>query len=102
VNRPDIADVLREGFRSGSSGRSAELSLLRQLATPGGPVAAYVHGPAGIGKTALLAALAANLDDDGIRNVRIQAGANEPNPAAIVMALGKAKWQRPSPSSRQC
>lgn len=69
------------------------MALLRQLASNQGPVVAYVHGPAGIGKTALLAALAASLDDEGIRNVRIQAGAVEPRPAeilaAILAALGK-------------
>jgi hypothetical protein len=90
VARPTIADVLRQGRRSALAGRSHELGFLRQMATPRGPVVAYVHGPAGIGKTALLSALAADFDEDGIRNVRIQAGAVEPRAAAIVMALGKA------------
>ena len=88
VARPTIADVLRQGRRSALAGRSHELAFLRQMATPRGPVVAYVHGPAGIGKTSLLSALAADFDADGIRNVRIQAGAVEPRATAIVMALG--------------
>jgi DNA-binding winged helix-turn-helix (wHTH) protein len=90
VTRQTIADVLRQGRRSALAGRSHELVFLRQMATPGGPVVAYVHGPAGIGKSALLAALAANLEDDGVRTCRIQAGAVEPRPAAIITALGEA------------
>src|SRR4051812_24747736 len=84
-----IADVLRGDRRSALAGRDAELGFLRRLATPGGPLVAYVHGPAGIGKSALLSAFAADLDDEGIRNVRISAGAVEPSAAAIIKALGK-------------
>src|SRR5689334_19413037 len=90
VTRTTIADVIRQGRRSAAAGRNAELRLLGQMAMPGGPVVAYVHGPAGIGKTTLMSALAANLDADGIRHVCIQAGAVEPRAAAIVTALGKA------------
>lgn len=90
MTRTTIADVLRQGRRSALAGRSNELGFLRQIATPGGPLVAYVHGPAGIGKTALLSALAGNLDDDGARHVCIEAGAVEPRAAAIVAALGKA------------
>jgi hypothetical protein len=90
VTRTTIADVLREGRRATLAGRGAELGFLRQLAMPGGPVVAYVHGPAGIGKTALLSALAVNLHDARISHVRISACAVEPRAAAIVTALGKA------------
>ena len=90
MTRTTIADVLREGRRSALMGRDAELGFLRQIAMPGGPVVAYVHGPAGIGKTTLLSSVAGNFDDDGIRNVRIEAGAIEPRADTIVAALGKA------------
>ncbi|MFL6551552.1 MAG: winged helix-turn-helix domain-containing protein [Povalibacter sp.] len=90
MTQPTIADVLRRGRRSALAGRDIELRLLRQIAMPGGPLVAYVHGPAGIGKTALLSALAADFENDGVRHVRIQAGAVEPRPASVVSSLAKA------------
>jgi hypothetical protein len=90
VTRTTIADVLRQERRSALAGRSAELGFLRQIAMSSGPLVAYVHGPAGIGKTALLSSVAGNFDSDGIRNIRIEAGAIEPRATAIVTALGKA------------
>ena len=62
---------------------------LRQVTAPGGPVVVYVHGPAGIGKTALISALDACLEDEGVRRLHIAAGAVEPTPTAILMALGR-------------
>src|SRR5689334_3567410 len=85
-----IADLLRWGRRMTLAGRSAELRLLRQATAPGGPVVAYVHGPAGIGKTALISALDACLEEDGVRRLHIAAGAVEPSPTAILTALGRA------------
>ena len=61
-----IADLMRQGRRTTLAGRNAELGLLRQVTAPGGPVIAYVHGPAGIGKTALISALDACLEDEGV------------------------------------
>ena len=86
-----IADLIREGRRSTLAGRDAELRLLRQVTAPGGPVIAYVHGPAGIGKTALISALDACLEDEDIRRFHIAAGAVEPTPTAIVTALGRLR-----------
>ena len=88
--RTTIGDVLREGRRSALAGRGAELGYLRRMAMRDGALVAYVHGPAGIGKSTLLAALAAGFDDDGVRHVRVVAGAVEPRAGAIVMALGRA------------
>src|SRR3954447_11016197 len=84
-----IADLIRQGRRITLAGRDAELGLVRQVAAPGGPVVVYVHGPAGIGKTALISALDAYLEDVGVRRSHIAAGAVEPTPAAILTALGK-------------
>ena len=89
ATRPTIADVLRHGRRAALAGRGTELRFLRQMATSEGALVAHVHGPAGIGKTALLSALAASLDDDGVRYIRLAAGAVEPRPAAIVAALAQ-------------
>ncbi len=85
-----IADLLRQGRRFALIGRDTELQRLGQLAAPGGPVVAYVHGPVGIGKSALLAALETSFADAGIRSVRIAAGAVEPLPSAILAALSTA------------
>ena len=85
-----IADLIRQGRRDTLAGRDAELRLLRQVTAPGGPIVAYVHGPAGIGKTALISALDACLEDEGIRRLHVAAGAVEPTPTAILTALGRA------------
>src|ERR1700756_3420270 len=89
-----IADLIREGRRSTLAGRNSELRLLSQVTAPGGPVVAYVHGPAGIGKTALISALDASLEDEGVRRLHIAAGAVEPTPTAILTALGKLLDQK--------
>ena len=83
-----IADLIRRGRRTTLAGRNEELRLLRQVTAPEGPVVAYVHGPTGIGKTALMSALDAWLEDEGVRRLQIAAGAVEPTPAAILTALG--------------
>lgn len=85
-----IADLIRRGRRTTLAGRDAELRLLRRLTAPGGPVVAYIHGPAGIGKTALISALDASLEDEGVHRLHIAAGAVEPTPTAILTALGRA------------
>src|SRR3954451_12936073 len=84
-----IADLIRQGRRTSLAGRQAELRLLRQVTAPEGPVIVYVHGPAGIGKTALISALDACLEDEGVRRLHIAAGAVEPTPTAILTALGR-------------
>jgi MoxR-like ATPase len=58
-----IADLIRQGRRTALAGRDAELRLLRQVTAAGGPVVAYIHGPAGIGKTTLVSALDTCLED---------------------------------------
>src|SRR4051794_3783930 len=83
-----IAGLIRQGRRTALAGRDAELRLLRQVTAAGGPVVAYIHGPAGIGKTTLVSALDACLADQGVRRLHIAAGAVEPTPTAILMAIG--------------
>jgi hypothetical protein len=85
-----IADLMRQGRRTALAGRDAELRLLRQVTAAGGPVVTYIHGPAGIGKTTLVSALDACLEDQGVRRLHIAAGAVEPTPTAILMAIGSA------------
>lgn len=83
-----IAGLIRYGRRTALAGRDAELRLLRQVTAAGGPVVAYIHGPAGIGKTTLVSALDAYLEDEGVRRLHIAAGSVEPTPTAILTALG--------------
>jgi hypothetical protein len=83
-----IADLIRQGRRTTLAGRDVELRLLRQVTAPAGPVVVYVHGPAGIGKTALISALDACLEDERVRRLHIAAGAVEPTPTAILSAFG--------------
>jgi hypothetical protein len=83
-----IADLVRQGRRNVLAGRNAELRLMRQVTAPGGPIVVYIHGPAGIGKTALISALDACLEDEGVRRLHIAAGSVEPSPTAILTALG--------------
>ncbi|WP_027059954.1 ATP-binding protein, partial [Mesorhizobium loti] len=85
-----IADLMREGRRSALAGRDAELRLLRQVTAPEGPVVIYLHGAAGIGKTALVSALEAVLEEDGVRWLKIAAGSVEPTPSTILAAMGRA------------
>jgi hypothetical protein len=85
-----IADLIRARRRTTLAGRDAELRLLRQVTAQGGPVVAYLHGPGGIGKTALLSALDASLEEEGVPRLHLAAGSVEPTPTAILAALGKA------------
>ena len=66
-----------------------ELRLLRQVTAAGGPVVAYVHGPAGIGKTTLISALDAYLEDEGVRDCISRQAQWNPRPTAILTALGR-------------
>ncbi len=82
---PTIADLIRRESRAGL--RDRELSLLETTLRKDGPAVAYVHGPSSIGKTALLRAFEATLDERGGARLRIEAGAVEPRPEAILPAL---------------
>lgn len=85
-----IADLLERGSAENLIGRTRELALLSELLAPSGPVVAYVHGPYGIGKSALLAALQTPLAFRGIYNVRIDGNAVAPQPEAVIRAIASA------------
>ena len=85
-----VSDLVRQGRREALSGRDEELRLLSTAAAPEGPIIAYGHGPAGIGKTTLISALEARLQAHEVRRLHISAGAVEPTRTAIVAALAKA------------
>src|SRR5215470_12150333 len=85
-----IADLLVRGSAESLIGRTRELALLTEMFAPGGPAVAYVHGPYGIGKSALLAAFQTPLALRGIDSVRIDGSAVEPQPEAVIAALASA------------
>jgi ABC-type cobalamin transport system ATPase subunit len=89
-----IADLLAHGSAESLIGRTRELALLSELLAPGGPAVAYVHGPYGIGKSALLAAFQTPLSLRGIDIVRSARGGGEMDnwsardrPASRALAL---------------
>ncbi len=65
-------------------GRDAERAFLLRLVADDGPVVAFVHGPAGIGKSSLLAVFAAEAD---ARVITVHGEAFEPTEAGFLRAL---------------
>jgi hypothetical protein len=83
-----VAERLRRARRHRFVGREAELTLFREAveaveaAEP--PFAVlFVHGPGGVGKTALLEELAGVADAAGVPSTRIDLRAIEPSPPAF-------------------
>jgi hypothetical protein len=87
-----VADRLRGARRRRFVGRAAELELFRTaLATPEPPFSVlWLHGLGGIGKTALLTALADEAAVAGHAPVRLDMRAIEPSPPAFRAACGSA------------
>jgi hypothetical protein len=89
-----IADRLRRARRGRFVGRDAELELVRGALEAPEPDFAllFVHGPGGVGKSALLRATEDMARDVGARPVRLDLRVLEPSPprlcAAIAGALG--------------
>jgi Transcriptional regulatory protein, C terminal/AAA ATPase domain len=71
-------------------GRERELERLASGLGAGGPVVTFVHGAPGVGKSALLAALAARATAGGVDVARIECRDVEPTPRAFLDALGRA------------
>jgi hypothetical protein len=71
-------------------GRAAQLDLFRSaLSTPEPPFALlFLHGPGGVGKSALLDAFGRVAERQGARVIRLDGRAIEPSPVAFIQALG--------------
>ncbi|POM23149.1 hypothetical protein BTM25_43010 [Actinomadura rubteroloni] len=71
-------------------GRAREVDLFREALTASRPAFAvlYVHGPGGVGKTALLAVLAQEAERRGAGVVRMDGRALEPGPFRVAFAEG--------------
>ena len=68
-------------------GRHDELTLLRQLLGDGGPLVVFVHGIAGIGKSALVEAFGLEARSGGATVLRMDCRAIEPTERGFLAAL---------------
>ena len=86
------ADRLATARRRGFVGRAAELSRFRMiLAEPDEPRVVYVHGPGGVGKTALLHQFAWLAEQAGRRRVWLDGREVQPDAETIVGLLGSVE-----------
>ena len=84
-----IGAAVKEGRAYRLVGRERELDRLASGLGDGGPVVTFVHGAPGVGKSALLAALAARATAGGVDVARIECRDVEPTPRAFLDALGR-------------
>jgi hypothetical protein len=78
-------------------GRERELASLQRVLDPNGPRVAFVYGVAGIGKSALLSALATEAQASGTQVWCIDCAAIDPTESSFRAALDAAGWQPGSP-----
>jgi hypothetical protein len=71
-------------------GREDERAILHQLLGPGGPLVAFVHGLAGVGKSTLVQAFAVEARDRGATVLRLDCRAIEPTERGFLAALAVA------------
>ncbi len=72
---------------AGLVGRDDEMAVLRQLLGEGGPLVVFVHGIAGIGKTALVEAFAVEARARGTTVLRLDCRSIEPTERGFIAAL---------------
>jgi len=90
TQRPTVADRLRQARRRRFVGRAGELALLADALRADEPAftVLFVHGPGGVGKTALLGAFADAAEHAGVEAVRVDARALDASPEAFRAAVG--------------
>src|SRR5688572_13267959 len=88
-----LGDVVSERALAAFAGRAREVDALLQLFDQGGPLALYVHGVAGIGKSSLLEVFAARVRATGGRVVRIDCRTVEPTAHGFLTELSDALGQ---------
>src|SRR3989442_3742378 len=71
-------------------GRESELAVLLRMLDEDGPLITFLHGMAGIGKTTLLAELAARARDRGATVIRIDCASIEPTSRGFLAELRRA------------
>jgi hypothetical protein len=86
-----LAERIRLARRRGFVGRTDELELFGRTLRTSPPEFSvlHVHGPGGIGKTALLGMFAELATDAGRRTLRLDARSLEPSPPGIQDAVGE-------------
>src|SRR5688572_26365375 len=89
-----LGDIVSERALAAFAGRAREVEALLQLLEPGGPLALYVHGVAGIGKSSLLEVFAARVRATGGRVVRIDCRTVEPTVQGFLTELSDAGRRR--------
>jgi hypothetical protein len=85
-----LGDILADRALAAFAGRAREVEALLQLFEQGGPLALYVHGVAGIGKSSLLEAFAARVRVTGGRVMRIDCRTVEPTVHGFLSDLSDA------------
>src|SRR6187397_453751 len=85
-----LGDIVSERALAAFAGRAREIDVLLQLFEQGGPLALYVHGVAGIGKSSLLEAFAARVRATGGRVLKIDCRTVEPSVHGFLTELSDA------------
>jgi NACHT domain-containing protein len=100
---PTVADRLKNARRRRFVGRAAEHELFAAaLATSQPPFSVlWFHGSGGVGKTALLGALAEAAADAGVAAVSLDLRAIEPSPPAFMAELARAVGLAPEVTPRE-
>src|SRR5947209_10744128 len=90
-----VSERLAAAAATALIGRAEEGSRLTALLAPDGPAAVFVHGPGGIGKTALVTGTLASLP---LKSVVLDGHQVEPTVPGALAAIGAALGV-PTPSS---
>ena len=93
--RRSVAERLAAAAQTALIGRANERARLASFLVPTGPAAVFVHGPGGIGKTALVSGTLASLS---LKTITLDGRQVEPTVSGALAAIGAALGV-PSPSS---
>lgn len=89
-----LAERVRDAAVASFVGRARELEWVQTCLLDEAIPLLFLHGIGGVGKSALLAALGARLEQRGVRVVRLDGRDVEPTPTGFIEALGDA-WGEP-------
>lgn len=96
---PRVGESAAGDSLSNLVGRADEVDLLRNLLEEGAVV--YLHGVAGIGKSALLNCLLEGMRAAGVPTFRLDCRSIEPTESGLMLALGHALELSPYPHLRE-